>query len=517
MSNDQPKHKRSSRSLARKLSAELAWRKCLRNCLTTLILLCAVTAGWCLWNEMAAGGGIDKSVNRRFSGEVDFFPDGELQEFAVNLVQDAKLVIVSISREEKPSFSETAVFRNIRYCFEVPRPVELPDPTGEHIVTEMQLVPYSVEATALLNVEWWLLLLLTAVNLLSAVIRSLVGSGVISKYLRPIDEVAAMAEQLSAQTADRHTVSAEEVMARQKENRQSITGDVQSLAVAIDRIDDSGTRIEVHDTELGGLEAALNNMLKRLDESKRSQIRFVDDASHELRTPIAVIQGYVNMLDRWGKDDPKVRDEAIAAIKSESEHMRTLIDQLLFLARGEMDRHVLTMEQVNLYECLDEILEESVMLDANHRYLLASPEESGETSAPENAEENGAEQSESPDGGLPDLCVMADEAMLKQAIRILRDNAAKYTPEGGEITFRAAGQNGEVTVEVQDTGIGIPAEEIPRIFDRFYRGSNARADNAGGSGLGLSIAKWIVDQHGGRIEAVSVPELGTKMKIILKK
>lgn len=95
-------------------------------------------------------------------------------------------------------------------------------------------------------------------------------------------------------------------------------------------------KLSIGDTELAGLEAAVNNLMKRMHESYRQQVRFVDDASHELRTPIAVIQGYTNMLDRWGKDDETVLNESIAAIKTESDHMKTLVEQLLFLARGDM-------------------------------------------------------------------------------------------------------------------------------------------------------------------------------------
>jgi two-component system sensor histidine kinase BaeS len=114
--------------------------------------------------------------------------------------------------------------------------------------------------------------------------------------------------------------------------------------------------------------------------------------------------------------------------------------------------------------------------------------------------------------------------MLKQSVRILRDNAVKYTPAGGEVTFKAYAREKDsgdgkvlrqVCIEVGDNGIGIPSEELPRIFDRFYRGSNARADNTGGSGLGLSIAQWIVREHGGTIEAISGSGFGTRMTVVL--
>jgi signal transduction histidine kinase len=215
----------------------------------------------------------------------------------------------------------------------------------------------------------------------------------------------------------------------------------------------------------------------------------VDDASHELRTPIAVIQGYVNMLDRWGKDDPKVMEESITAIKDETVHMKTLIDQLLFLARGDMERHVIHKMPLDANELLEEVAEESRMIDASHEYLFETD-------------------------GIPHP-IHADPAMIKQVLRILTDNASKYTPSGGTVKFRAYEKNARVCMEVSDTGIGISTDELPRIFDRFYRGQNLRGESSGGSGLGLSIAKWIVDEHSGEISAISSEGIGTRMTVSL--
>ena len=244
-------------------------------------------------------------------------------------------------------------------------------------------------------------------------------------------------------------------------------------------------------------------MLDRLEEGKKKQIRFVDDASHELRTPIAVIHGYADMLDRWGKDDPKIRDEAISAIKTESEHMTTLIDQLLFLARGEMDRHVLEKQPVNAQALLDEIMVESEMLDTAHLFRMLSVP-GGDT-----------DDDEETTARLDSLRVLADPAMLKQAVRILRDNAVKYTPAGGEVTFKAYARGEKVCFEVGDSGIGIPKDELPRVFDRFYRGTNARTDNAGGSGLGLPIARALARGMGGDLSAAARPGGGLVFTLTL--
>ena len=115
------------------------------------------------------------------------------------------------------------------------------------------------------------------------------------------------------------------------------------------------------DADLASIEVALNRLLRQMQEAKLQQMRFVNDANHELRTPIAVIQGYVNMLDRWGKDDPDVLAESIASLKAESEHMQELVEQLLFLARGDAGRTVLRRADTNLAALVDEVCEESQM------------------------------------------------------------------------------------------------------------------------------------------------------------
>lgn len=367
-----------------------------------------------------------------------------------------------------------------------------------------------VDASVILSLVTGGLLLLFLCQIIWAILRSLLGGGLIKQYLRPIDDMALMAEQLSSEAHTPRAAQPRETQGGETDGGDALVDmqDVAHLADALDEIDDSRARIQMNAPELSGLEAALNNMLKRLEESRRKQIRFVDDASHELRTPIAVIQGYANMLDRWGKEDPAIRDEAIEAIKNEAEHVKTLLDQLLFLARGEMDRHVLEQKPLCVAPILTEVMEESMMLDGKHHYRLDLPAVSEESS----------EQAER------ELRVLGDGAMIKQCIRILCDNAVRYTPENGSIDLRAGERVGleangavrrEIFIEVADTGCGISPRELPRIFDRFYRGENARGDNTTGSGLGLSIARWIVEQHHGRIEAVSSPGIGTKMTILL--
>ena len=143
-----------------------------------------------------------------------------------------------------------------------------------------------------------------------------------------------------------------------------------SLEAAIENVNTASldTRINTDNKELQGIENALNHLLDRMRETYRQQSRFVSDASHELRTPIAVIRGYADMLDRWGKEDESILDESIEAIKNESEHMQKLVEQLLFLARGDSGRNSLQIENIQLDELMGEVFEESKMIDTEHEY-----------------------------------------------------------------------------------------------------------------------------------------------------
>ncbi len=263
------------------------------------------------------------------------------------------------------------------------------------------------------------------------------------------------------------------------------------LEDAIARItpDSPDARLVTGDRDLLGLEEAINSLMARMHEAYQEQARFVSDASHELRTPIAVIQGYAGMLTRWGKDDEKILEESIQAIKSESENMQKLVEQLLFLARGDVGRQQLTFAQVDLSELMRDVYEEYEMIDKQHAWRLQAEDK---------------------------VAAVGDAAMLKQAARILVDNAAKYSSPGDPITLRSyTMDNGTACFAVQDNGTGIAQSDIPRIFERFYRSDPARARNTGGTGLGLSIAKWIVDRHNGYFDVMSREGVGTRIVVCL--
>lgn len=311
-----------------------------------------------------------------------------------------------------------------------------------------------------------------SIQVLSLLRYILFGAGKVRDQLYPLNDLAKKAEELSSIAFD-----------ERKFHR---------LEDAISNVNPGSGEEHLHigDKDLRGLELAVNNLIDRMRESYRQQSRFVSDASHELRTPISVIQGYVNMLDRWGKEDETVLEESIEAIKHESEHMSTLVEQLLFLARSDSGRHKLVQEELSLCSLMMEVYEESMLIDANHAYAFREC------------------------GGEP-ATVFGDPTMIKQTMRILTDNARKYTEEGGEIIFSAGTRGRERFFAVQDAGIGMSEEVISHMFERFYRSDEVRGGGTEGSGLGLSIAKWIVDKHRGHFEILSREGLGTRIIVWL--
>ncbi|WP_248404033.1 sensor histidine kinase [Butyrivibrio fibrisolvens] len=290
----------------------------------------------------------------------------------------------------------------------------------------------------------------------------------IRKKLKPLNELALKAEAISEVPLD--------------------TTKFEELEEAILKVpaDNAGARISTGDEDLASIEAALNSLLYRMQDARLQQARFVDDASHELRTPIAVIQGYANMLDRWGKDDPAVLEESIKAIKNESDNMKELIDQLLFLARGDNGRQKLSMDRIDLSSVIREVWEESMMIDPDHKYVLED---------------------------CDNCYIYGDNAMIKQSVRIFVQNAAKYSDKGNNIKLAVRKNGAKICYIVQDEGIGIAGDELSHIFERFYRSDKARNSSTGGSGLGLSIAKWIIDAHKGNVEVLSRQDIGTRITV----
>lgn len=256
---------------------------------------------------------------------------------------------------------------------------------------------------------------------------------------------------------------------------------VTHAAQSITRAHDLTQRIEPTKTqdELGRLIATFNEMLARIEEFFRAQQRFVADVSHELRSPLTAIRGNLDLLRRGAAAEVGARQAALAAIESESARMQRMVADLLLLAQADAG--------VKIQKQIVEL--DTLLLDVYRQARLMAKDVKVSLGSEDQAQ------------------VLGDADRLKQLLLNLVDNAIKYTPAGGEVTLSLARDAQWVRVAVADTGVGIPAQDLPRIFDRFYRVDKARAREAsssgGGTGLGLAIAKWIVDAHGGRIEVQS--------------
>lgn len=250
-------------------------------------------------------------------------------------------------------------------------------------------------------------------------------------------------------------------------------------------------RLEVPepDDELKSLALTINGMLERVSAAYSQQGRFVADVSHELRTPLAVMQGNVDLLARWGSQDPQVLKESISALQRQTDYMGKLVENLLFLARCDNDRLALNQTSFPVKALFDELLEEQALIDTAHRYRLDASDSA---------------------------CMLTgDRAMMKQLLRALIDNSVKYTQPGGEITLACKSGGETVSLTVSDNGAGMDAGHLEHIFERFYRIDKARARATGGMGLGLSIAQAIAEAHGGSVRAESEVGHGTAVTVTL--
>lgn len=278
----------------------------------------------------------------------------------------------------------------------------------------------------------------------------------------------------------------------QRLNRR-VLSPIRDIASMADTLSESNlsNRINIAGTknELKDLATVINRMLDRIERSYNSQKQFVSDASHELRTPISVIRGYTDMLKRWGKDDPEILEEGITAISQETEGMKDLVESLLFLARHDKKTLMMEISAFDPSELVSEVQKEEAMVHTGYRFVL-------------NRQES--------------MLIKADRNMMKQVLRILCDNAVKYSEPDTAVTLSCVkDEGGMCCLSVRDEGAGISQEDLPKIFDRFYRSDKARKSDTGGHGLGLSIARIIVIAHNGRIRVRSKPGCGTEFTVLL--
>ncbi|QNQ80141.1 HAMP domain-containing sensor histidine kinase [Lactobacillus sp. PV034] len=242
-----------------------------------------------------------------------------------------------------------------------------------------------------------------------------------------------------------------------------------------------------HD-ELGELIQNFNQMLDRMQAYIQQQKQFVGDVSHELRTPVAVVQGHLNLLERWGKDDPEVLEESIQASLQEINRMKHLIQEMLDLTRAEQIDVQFPNEVTNVNEVLSRTINDMRMI---HQDFVITYN----------------------DALKPNTMIKMYRNHLEQVLIILMDNAMKYSTDRKELIVDASTEKDKVEIIVQDFGEGISHEEQKKIFNRFYRVDKARTREKGGNGLGLSIAQKLVESYHGKISVISELGSGSKFKL----
>jgi heavy metal sensor kinase len=253
---------------------------------------------------------------------------------------------------------------------------------------------------------------------------------------------------------------------------------------------DLSQRIDVKtDDELGRLASTLNEMIGRLEESFNRQRQFTADASHELRTPLAIMQAEATLALSKERSPDDYR-KSLETISQESDYMSSVIGKLLFLARSDAGKEQLSFEDVELKGLITGLASniEALAQDKGIKFVVDAKEE---------------------------LTVNGDKVKLRQLFINILENAVRYTPIAGQISVSLVQKDANAVVAIADTGIGIPPEHLPHIFERFYRVDKARARADGGVGLGLAIAKIIAESHKGKIEVESELGKGTTFTISL--
>jgi heavy metal sensor kinase len=279
------------------------------------------------------------------------------------------------------------------------------------------------------------------------------GSFLVKRALLPVDKIAASAERISSQNLSERLPVAR-------------TGD-----------------------ELERLSIALNHMVQRLDDAFQYSRRFMADASHELRTPLTVLRGELESFIEEAALAPEWRERLGSALE-EVERLANIVEALFAISRLDAGEAAAEWVRLDLARLTAATTDQMSLLaeDKNIQLTCAAAEP---------------------------VWVQGDQARLKQVVVNLLDNAIKYTLEGGAVALTVRANHSKAILEVTDNGIGIPPEALPRIFDRFFRVDKARSREQGGAGLGLSIVKSICTAHHGRVEAISLPGQGTRLRVEL--
>jgi len=297
-------------------------------------------------------------------------------------------------------------------------------------------------------------------------------------YLLLSAPIVLLISGIGGYTLSRHALAPVDALTR---TARTISG--QNLSSRLQKLDTGD--------ELQRLSDTLNEMLERIEKAFLRITQFTGDASHELRTPISLMRTEAEIALRRERD-PDAYREALQHILKETERASVLIEDLLALARADSGKEFLQLQAIELGGFVHGFVTgwQPLVSSAGHQLTSAA-------------------------GGDRQAWVMADEAALRRVLTILLDNAVKYTPTPGRINVALEDHQADVTVSVSDTGPGISAEEQPKVFERFYRIDKARGRAVSGAGLGLAIARWIVERHGGTITVESAPGEGSKFSVHL--
>jgi heavy metal sensor kinase len=311
-------------------------------------------------------------------------------------------------------------------------------------------------ATSLEGVEEALntLLLILWITVPSAlVVASLGGLFLANKALNPVDEITRTARMITSRSLDQRI------------------------------------KLKKANDEIGRLAETFNDMISRLGRSFKQIRQFSADASHELRTPLTILKGEIEVGLRKRRRLEEYR-KILNSNLEEVNHMSQIVDDLLFLSKADMGEVHLQKQPINLTQLVSEVHAQAKMITIARDITVRVSTDS-------------------------DVVVMGDRLRLRELLLNLLDNGVKYTPEGGEMTISLERDDGRIKLQVMDNGIGIAPDDQAHIFDRFFRVDKARSREAGGSGLGLSICKWIVEAHGGEISVESDLGKGSTFTVTL--
>lgn len=382
-------------------------------------------------------------------------PTGEMLGVSPNLINAPftnqldpgafKLMNQPVNGQFIPQIVEEVQHSNVPPIRVLTRPVI--NPEGRLLA----LVQVGTSLESLKTAQRFLLLTLLGLGALGLMFSALIGAMLARRALRPVEQIT-------------------------------------QTAMAIYRAENLDQRVTVpkSNDEVGHLSQAFNEMLDRLQQLFTAQQRLVADVSHEMRTPLTVIRGNVDLMRVMGCSD----EESLDALTRESDRMTRLVNDLLLLSQADSGALTMQIVQMDLAPLISDINRSAQVLAAGRLSVVTTCED--------------------------DLVLQADPDRLKQVLLNLVDNAIKHTPDAGTVRVEATrSYNNFIRVSVSDTGIGIPEKDLPYVFERFYRVDKSRTRVNGGAGLGLSIAASIVQAHNGRVVVSSKPGEGTTFDVYL--